>query len=194
MGGVSETPETPKVLFRTNFGDIVIALFPDRSPVTVNNFVQYINSGFYDGTLFHRVIDGFVIQGGGFASGLWEKTSNDPIKNESPNGLSNTEMTVSAAYSLQDPDSASSQFFINLADNSEYLDKEENDPDQRGCCVFGEIVEGQDVVLMIGKTPTEERCGMKDIPVHEVLVESASLVDEDAEEDEAPPAAAASAA
>lgn len=158
----------------TSLGPIVIALEPQRAPKTVANFLQYVDDGFYDGTLFHRVIDGFVVQGGGLASGLRPKRTRGPIPNEADNGLRNEIGTVTMART-SDPHSASAQFFINLADN-DFLDHVAPVPDAWGYCVFGRVIEGMEVVAAIGAVPTTTRNGMPDVPIDEVLIERAELL------------------
>lgn len=155
LGSVSIAAQNPHVVLETNFGDIVIELYPDAAPVTVDNFLGYVNSGFYDGILFHRVIDDFMIQGGFFC--VINNTPDvhmpgDPIVNEGDNGLSNVRGTISTALG-DGPDTATSQFFINHKDNL-HLDHDFPDGNGYGHCVFGAVVEGLDVVDAIAKTPT----------------------------------------
>jgi len=149
----------PEVVLETNFGDIIIELFSDDAPITVDNFLAYVNSGFYDGLLFHRVIYGFMIQGGGFyiqqhpdGNYIAQADPCEPIVNESYNGLSNLRGTIAMART-DDPNSATSQFFINHVDNLE-LDPNDEDPNDFGYCVFGQVVDGMDVVDAIAQTPT----------------------------------------
>ena len=144
----------PKVVLETNFGDIVIELFPDDAPITVDNFLGYVNIGFYDGLLFHRVIEDFMIQGGGYYLEdfyIYPRIPDEPIINESYNGLSNVRGTIAMARS-EDPNSATSQFYINHVDNL-FLDRE-NASDGLGYCVFGKVIRGMDVVDAIAQTPT----------------------------------------
>lgn len=141
----------PQVIMETSKGRIVIELNPDKAPVTVANFLSYVNEGFYDGTIFHRVVLGFVIQGGGFTENIQRKPPKDPIVNEAKNGLSNTKYTISMART-GDPNSATSQFFISTADNSSSLDPGGVDP--HGYAVFGKVVEGMEVVTAIGEILT----------------------------------------
>lgn len=159
------------VEFRTSLGTFRIELFADRAPITVENFVSYVHDGFYDGTIFHRVLPDFVVQGGGFTAALEQKPTQAGIKNEADNGVKNTRGTLSMART-QDVNSATSQFFINLADNA-FLDHGGRD---FGYAVFGEVVEGMDVVDKIAAVPCASRAGHDDVPVEPVVVESAQEV------------------
>jgi peptidyl-prolyl cis-trans isomerase A (cyclophilin A) len=161
-----------KVKLATSAGDITIELEAEKAPKSVANFVQYVKSGFFDGTVFHRVIADFMIQGGGFTADLSRKPTLAPIALESRNGLSNRRGTVAMARTSV-PDSATSQFFINVADNSR-LDAA-NSPDGHGYAVFGRVVAGMDVVDRIRNTPTTTRAGMDDVPVTAVIIKKASL-------------------
>ncbi len=158
----------------TNFGDIVIDLDAEKAPGTVANFLEYVNSGFYNGTIFHRVIDGFMIQGGGMEPGMQQKQTNTPIKNEADNGLSNQTYTIAMART-PDPHSASSQFFINVADN-DFLNFRAPTAQGWGYCVFGKVVEGMDVVDKIAKVKTGNKAGHQDVPVDDVVIELAEVV------------------
>lgn len=172
--GNGESGDFPAVRMRTNFGPIVVRLRPDRAPKTVENFLGYVAEGFYDNTVFHRVIAGFVAQGGGYERGMHPKATRPPIGNETgPDGLRNAGLTVSMART-SDPHSATSQFFINFSDNAS-LDFTRADGEDWGYCVFGEVVDGADVVEAIGKVDTEERMGMSDVPVQDVVIESIRL-------------------
>ena len=153
---------------QTNKGNITIETYADKAPITVKNFEEYVASGFYNGTIFHRVIDGFMIQGGGFDKDMNQKETNSPIKNEAKNGLKNNLYTVSMART-NDPDSATSQFFINVKDN-DFL----NYPGQDGYgyCVFGKVIEGMDVVDTIAKLPTRNKKGHDDVPIKRVTIEN----------------------
>lgn len=162
------------VKLQTNFGTIVLELDVEKAPVTVANFLQYVKSGFYNGTIFHRVIDGFMIQGGGMEPGLTQKETLAQIKNEADNGLTNKAYTVAMART-PDPHSASSQFFINIADNN-FLNFSAPTAQGYGYCVFGHVVEGQDVVDAIKKAKTGRKGGHDDVPVDDVLIESAEEV------------------
>ncbi|MCS7183540.1 MAG: peptidylprolyl isomerase [Thermoanaerobaculum sp.] len=143
---------TPKVKLETSLGTIVVELYPDKAPQTVANFLQYVRSGFYNGTVFHRVVPDFVVQGGGFDTQLRKKPTNPPIPNEAGNGLSNRRGTVAMARTAE-VDSATSQFFINLKDNT-FLDHRDRTPRGFGYCVFGRVVEGMEVVDAIAALPT----------------------------------------
>lgn len=158
----------------TNYGAIVLELFADKAPVTVENFESYVRSGHYDGTIFHRVINGFMIQGGGFTADMEQKDTNEPIKNEANNGVSNKTYTVAMARTM-DPHSASAQFFINVSDN-DFLDFKSESTQGWGYAVFGQVVEGQDVVDRI-KTVKTGRSGMhQDVPVEAVVLEKAEII------------------
>lgn len=161
------------VTFHTNHGDIVIKTFADKAPVTVENFLNYCRAGFYDNTIFHRVINGFMIQGGGFEPGMNQKATNAAIKNEANNGLKNTIGTLAMART-NDPHSASAQFFINVADN-DFLNFRGENVQGWGYCVFAEVVEGMDVVNKIKGVKTG-RSGMhQDVPVEDVVINSVTV-------------------
>ena len=162
------------VKLQTNFGTITLELDAEKAPQTVANFLQYVNDGFYNGTIFHRVIDGFMIQGGGLQSGMIPKLTRDPIQNEANNGLKNAAYTIAMARTSS-PHSASSQFFINVADNG-FLNHTAPTQQGWGYCVFGKVVEGQDVVDKIKKVRTGNNAGHQDVPVEEVVIESAEVV------------------
>ena len=189
--GCSETAKTPKaekktaiptsniVKLETSMGDIVIELNRQAAPVTVQNFLGYVEAGFYDGTIFHRVIPGFMIQGGGFTEQLDRKKTRDPIINEAKNGLSNIRGTIAMART-NDPDSATSQFFINHVDNEvlNYIDD-----NQAGYAVFGKVIEGMDVVDTIASIKTTTRNNkkgdsMENVPVEPIIIKSAKVVPE----------------
>ncbi|GAA4034547.1 peptidylprolyl isomerase [Actimicrobium antarcticum] len=160
------------VIITTNFGDIKLELDAEKAPKTVENFLSYVNAGHYSGTIFHRVIDGFMIQGGGFEPGMKQKSTNAPIENEAKNGLKNVEYSVAMART-SDPHSASAQFFINIKNNS-FLDYPGQDG--WGYCVFGKVVEGADVVNKIKAVKTS-RAGMSaDVPVEDVMIEKVTVV------------------
>ncbi|MES2535177.1 MAG: peptidylprolyl isomerase [Pseudomonadota bacterium] len=160
------------VILTTNYGKIKLELDAEKAPKSVQNFLDYVNSGHYNGTIFHRVIDGFMIQGGGFEPGMKQKPTKAPIENEAKNGLKNGPYTVAMART-SDPHSASAQFFINVKDNS-FLDYPGQDG--WGYAVFGKVVEGQDVVDKI-KTVKTSRTGMSaDVPVDDVTIEKAEVV------------------
>lgn len=161
------------VILHTNHGDIKIELHAEKAPKTVENFLNYVRSGHYDGTIFHRVINDFMIQGGGFEPGMNQKSTNDPVENEADNGLQNTRYTLAMART-PDPHSATAQFFINVNDNH-FLDFPGQDG--WGYAVFGEVVEGQDIVDAI-KTVETGRSGMHaDVPKEDVIIEKAEEVE-----------------
>jgi len=157
------------VVMDTSLGSVTIELDADKAPVTVANFIAYVDDKFYDGTIFHRVIPDFMIQGGGFATGMKEKKTKAAIKNESANGLSNKRGTVAMART-SNPDSATAQFFINVKDN-DFLDKAKAG-DKVGYCVFGKVTAGLDVVDKIKAVKTASRGGFQDVPVQEVTINS----------------------
>ena len=161
----------PRVRFTTSMGTFVVELDRVNAPITVENFLEYAQDGFYDGTIFHRVIADFMIQGGGYLPGLVEKETRDPITNESDNGLSNERGTIAMAR-MSDADSATSQFYINVVDNT-HLDGQEG---QAGYTVFGEVVEGIDVVDAIAEVETESRDSFNDVPVQDVVIISAERI------------------
>jgi cyclophilin family peptidyl-prolyl cis-trans isomerase len=157
----------PVVVMETNLGTVKIELDEKNAPITVKNFLSYVDDKHYDGLIFHRVIDGFMIQGGGFMPGMKEKKTKDPIKNESTNGLSNLKYTIAMARTSE-PDSATSQFYINAADNK-FLDAAQNKP---GYAVFGKVISGSDVVDKIGKVKTVKKQGFSDVPDDDVVIKS----------------------
>ena len=163
-----------KVKITTSMGPITIELDRAKAPVSVENFVKYVESGHYNGTIFHRVIDGFMIQGGGFDKDMRQKATNAPIKNEADNGLKNDKYTVAMART-QVPDSATAQFFINVKDNA-FLNHTAKDVQGWGYAVFGKVVEGQDTVDKIRKVPTGNARGMGDVPLQPVVIEKAECV------------------
>ncbi len=163
------------ILMHTNYGDIAIKLDTENTPKTAENFINYAKSGFYDGTIFHRVIKGFMIQGGGFEQGMIHKPTQEPIQNEAPKSLKNKIGTVAMART-SDPHSASSQFFINVSDNH-FLDFKSTQEDGWGYCVFGEIVNGIDVVNKISLVQTTSRAGHADVPVEDVIIQSIEMLD-----------------
>jgi cyclophilin family peptidyl-prolyl cis-trans isomerase len=162
--------QAPRVTITTSLGAIVLELDPAKAPKTVENFLAYVDAGFYDGTIFHRVIPGFMIQGGGHTGDMMRKTTREPIQNESKNGLSNLRGTIAMART-SDPHSATSQFFINSVDNSGGLDAGKT-PDGWGYTVFGKVVEGLDVVDAISKVATTTKSGNRDVPVEAVVIQS----------------------
>lgn len=158
----------------TNFGDIVLELDNEKAPVTAANFEQYVKDGHYDGTIFHRVINGFMIQGGGFTADMDQKPTRDNIKNEANNGLKNQNYTIAMARTPA-PHSASSQFFINVADN-DFLNFQSETSNGWGYAVFGKVVEGKDVVDRIKGTKTGRKGGHQDVPVEAVVIEKAEII------------------
>jgi peptidyl-prolyl cis-trans isomerase B (cyclophilin B) len=161
------------ITLHTTLGDVTLELFHDKAPETAKNFEQYCREGHYNGTLFHRVIDGFMIQGGGYASGFDEKPTRAPIKNEANNGLSNEVGTVAMARTME-PHSASAQFFINIANNT-FLDFKSESTQGWGYCVFGKVTDGMDVVNKIKGVKTG-RYGMhQDVPKEEVLITNVTI-------------------
>jgi peptidyl-prolyl cis-trans isomerase B (cyclophilin B) len=156
----------------TNFGEITLELNAEKAPITVANFLQYVDSGFYNGTIFHRVINGFMIQGGGFDGKMQQKASADEIKNEADNGLANDIYTIAMARTSA-PHSASNQFFINVG-NNDFLNYTAPNSSGWGYCVFGKVTAGMDVVDKIKKVATTTRNGHQDVPVENVIIESAS--------------------
>ncbi|HBC3536866.1 peptidylprolyl isomerase [Vibrio parahaemolyticus] len=163
------------ITLHTNFGDIKIQLNEEKAPETSANFLQYCRDGFYDNTLFHRVIDGFMIQGGGMESGLREKSTRAPIKNEANNGLSNKVGTIAMARTME-PHSASSQFFINVNNNT-FLDFRSESLDGWGYCVFGEVVEGMDVVNKIKGVSTGSYGMHQDLPLEDVVITGTTIAE-----------------
>ena len=162
------------VKLHTSMGTITLELDEARAPATVRNFLDYVESGFYANTVFHRVIDGFMIQGGGFEPGMKQKSTRAPIKNEADNGLGNAAYTIAMART-PDPQSASSQFFINVADN-DFLNFSSPSPQGWGYCVFGRVVEGKEVVDQIRKVATGSRGMHDDVPLEDVIVKSVEVV------------------
>ena len=157
-----QAADTIEVVMKTTKGDMTIELYPDKAPKSVENFLSYVDDDFYAGTVFHRVIKGFMIQGGGLTPELNEKPTKPPIENEADNGLKNKKYTIAMARTM-DPHSATSQFFINHADNA-FLDHTSKTADGWGYCVFGKVIEGQDVVEAIANTKTMTKKGMRDVP------------------------------
>ncbi len=161
----------PQVLIETTKGKMLIELYADKAPVTVKNFLGYVDSGFYEGTIFHRVIPGFMIQGGGFTNGLVEKLALSPIKNEAGNGLSNLRGTIAMARTSA-VDSATAQFFINVVDNL-FLDHKDNTPLGYGYCVFGKVIDGMDTVDVIANMPAQTVGYFENVPVEDIVITSA---------------------
>ena len=167
-------PANPRVALDTNHGTIVVELFPDKAPATVNNFLSYLNKGFYDGTVFHRVIKGFMIQGGGFTPDMQSKPTQAPIENEADNGLKNKRGTIAMARTSQ-PDSATSQFFINTV-NNHFLDYRDKTPSGWGYCVFGKVVDGMKTVDAIEALPTGNKGMHRDVPTEPAIITKAVLI------------------
>lgn len=165
-----------KISLDTSEGRMVLELDEEKAPNTTRNFVEYVQSGFYNDTIFHRVIEGFMIQGGGFEPGMKQKTANPPIENEASNGLKNRKGSIAMARTA-DPHSASAQFFINGADNA-FLDHRAPTPDGWGYAVFGRLVEGLEVLDQIIRAPTTSRAGHQDVPSVDIVLERAAVVDD----------------
>lgn len=164
-----------QVLLKTTFGDVTLTLNAEKAPKTVENFIKYVEDGYFNGLVFHRVIPGFMVQGGGMEEDMQERTSKHPaIENEADNGLVNATGTVAMARTM-DPHSASSQFFINVKDNS-FLNHTGKNTEGWGYCVFGEVTEGMDVVKRIEGVQTGMRMGHQDVPTDSVKIDSAELV------------------
>ena len=159
------------ITLHTNYGDIKLELDFEKAPKTAANFEEYVKAGFYDGTVFHRVIDNFMIQGGGFASGMKQKETRAPIENEADNGLKNTIGSIAMARTM-DPHSASAQFFINVSDNH-FLNHSGKNAQGWGYAVFGRVVEGMDVVNRIKGVDTTSKAGHQDVPVEDVIITKA---------------------
>ncbi len=166
--------KNPVVLIKTSMGDIKLELFEKEAPISVKNFLAYVNSGFYAGTIFHRVIPNFMIQGGGFTTDFKEKPTNTPIKNEAGNGLKNERGTLAMARTFI-VDSASAQFFINLK-NNDFLNHSDNSMQGFGYAVFGKVIEGMDVVDKIAAVPTGMHGDLSDVPKKEVLINSMKVL------------------
>ncbi|WP_119977060.1 peptidylprolyl isomerase [Shewanella algidipiscicola] len=163
------------IIMQTNHGEIKIELDAEKAPVTAANFTQYVKDGFYDGTVFHRVIDGFMVQGGGFTEDMTQKRVNESIENEANNGLSNTVGTIAMART-SDPHSATAQFFININDNT-FLDFKAESAQGWGYCVFGKVVEGMDVVNKIKAVATGNRGMHQDVPLEAVVIEKVTIAE-----------------
>ncbi|WP_335925166.1 peptidylprolyl isomerase [Shewanella algae] len=163
------------ITLHTNHGDIKLALDSEKAPLTAANFIKYAQEGFYDGTIFHRVIDGFMVQGGGFTEQMSQKPTNTPVRNEANNGLSNKTGTIAMART-SDPHSATAQFFINVNDNT-FLDFKNESIQGWGYCVFGEVVEGMDVVNAIKGVSTGNHGMHQDVPLEAVIIEKVTIAD-----------------
>ena len=162
------------IKLHTNHGIIALELDSEKAPLTAQNFIDYVNSGHYDNTVFHRVIDGFMIQGGGFEPGMKQKQTRATIQNEAANGLKNEKYTVAMART-SDAHSASAQFFINVADNN-FLNYTSSTSQGFGYCVFGKVTEGKDVIDQIKKVKTGDRSGHQNVPLEDVVVQKAEVV------------------
>ncbi|MEM6453530.1 MAG: peptidylprolyl isomerase [Acidobacteriota bacterium] len=165
--------ERPRVVLQTTMGDITLELFPDKAPKSVANFLTYVRDGFYDGTVFHRVIPNFMAQGGGFTADMNRKPTRSPIQNEADNGVKNTRGTVAMART-GDPHSATAQFFVNAVDN-DFLNHTRKDPRGWGYTVFGQVTEGMDVVDAISATRTTSRGKFRDVPVEAIVITKARI-------------------
>jgi cyclophilin family peptidyl-prolyl cis-trans isomerase len=169
---MSDTPS--KVKLTTSLGEIVIQLNPEKAPISSANFLTYVNEGFYNGTIFHRIIPGFMAQGGGFDTDFNQKAVHDPIKNEADNGLPNKRGTIAMARTNV-PDSATAQFFINYKDNS-FLNYSSPTTSGWGYAVFGEVIEGMDIVDEMAKQPTGNRGGHQDVPKTNIVIEKSEVI------------------
>lgn len=161
------------IIFQTNHGPITIELDTENTPKTAENFKRYVQEGFYDGTIFHRVIDGFMIQGGGFEPGMQQKETHDPIENEANKAGPNARGTIAMART-NDPHSATAQFFINVKDN-QFLNFSSDSVDGWGYCAFGHVVDGMDIVDKIKAVETTSRMGHQDVPVDDVVIEKVTI-------------------
>lgn len=173
-GEKAMTSKHPVVLLETSAGNIKVELYEDKAPETVKNFLQYVKDGHYDNTIFHRVINGFMIQGGGFTADMAQKPTKAPIVNEAENGLKNTKGTLAMARTA-DVNSATAQFFINVADNS-FLDFKAKNPRDYGYCVFGKVTEGMDIVDKMKAVKTGSKGGHSDVPVEPIVIKKATEV------------------
>lgn len=173
-GAVRAAENAQRVKLSTTSGDIILELYPEKAPATVANFLQYVKDGFYDGTVFHRVIRDFMIQGGGMTADLARKPTREPVKNEADNGLRNQRGTVAMART-PDPHSATAQFFINTKDNG-FLDFKSQTTKGWGYCVFGKVVDGMAVVDRIESVETTTRGMLRDVPAAPVVIEKAALL------------------
>ncbi len=191
IGAWGAAQAAPQVLLETSEGNIRLELDPAAAPQTTENFLAYVDAGFYDGTLFHRVIPNFMIQGGGFTPEMQRKETRDPIQNEADNGLKNQRGTIAMART-GNPHSATAQFFVNLVDNG-FLDHTGKSGRGWGYCVFGQVVEGMEVVDRIAEVPTGVVNRMKDVPKTPVIIERASRIETGEPETAAAPAAATNA-
>jgi peptidyl-prolyl cis-trans isomerase B (cyclophilin B) len=173
--GVTSMSTAPRVKMSTNQGDFIISLNAEKAPKTVANFLAYVKDGFFDGTIFHRVIDGFMIQGGGFEPGLKQKPTKAPVENEANNGLKNNKYTLAMART-SDPHSATAQFFINVA-NNDFLNHTAPTAQGWGYAVFGEVVEGQDVIDKMKGVPTANSGFHQNVPTNDVVITKAVVLE-----------------
>jgi len=171
--------KTMKISMKTSLGTVIMELYPEKAPITVKNFVQYVESGHFNGTIFHRVIPGFMVQGGGFEPGMKQKDMGKPIKNEADNGLINEAGTIAMART-PDPDSATAQFFVNLKDNT-FLNFSAPTAQGWGYCVFGKVTEGMDVIQSIEKVSTGSAGMHQDVPVEDVIIEEMKVITDETE-------------
>lgn len=170
---MAKSEKNPVVTMSTNMGDIRIELNADKAPISTQNFLDYVSDGHFDGLIFHRVIPGFMIQGGGFDAGMSQKKAKSPIKNEAANGLKNIIGSIAMARTNV-VDSATAQFFINVKDN-DFLNHKNTSPDGYGYAVFGQVIEGMEVVHSIEKVKTGNRGGHQDVPAQAVVINSAKI-------------------
>lgn len=170
-GEKMEKPRNPIVVLETSLGKIELEIYADQAPISAKNFLSYVDQGFYDGTIFHRVINGFMIQGGGFTAEMSQKPTGSPIKNEAANGLKNETGTIAMARTMS-PDSATAQFFINVADNT-FLNHRSSNPQEYGYAVFGKVKSGMEIVNQIKAVPTTTRNGHENVPSTPVVIQSA---------------------
>jgi cyclophilin family peptidyl-prolyl cis-trans isomerase len=170
-----DNQDNPVVVMDTSFGSITIELLPADAPVSVENFLAYVNDGFFEGTIFHRVMPGFMVQGGGFIPDLTQKPTRPPIRSEARNGLTNARGTLSMARTATGIDSATSQFFISTSDNAGMLDHSGIGPEEYGYAVFGRVTEGMDVVDKIVAVSTQSQGNFDDVPLDPILVNSVTL-------------------
>lgn len=173
-GTTTANQTNPMIKLTTSKGEITIEMYPDEAPATVQNFLSYVESGFFEGLIFHRVIEGFMIQGGGFTPDMQQKESGDPIQNEADNGLKNETGTLAMART-GDPHSATAQFFINL-ENNDFLNHTGKNPQGWGYAVFGKVTEGLDVVNQIGSVTTDRAGSYSDVPVEPVIIENVQVI------------------
>lgn len=175
LGSASSYAENPRVLMKTNLGDITLELYPEKAPKTVENFLRYIDDGFYKNTIFHRVIANFMVQGGGFDTAFKQKPTRAPVDNEANNGLKNETGTIAMART-SDPHSATAQFFINVANNA-FLNFTAPNPSGYGYTVFGKVTDGMDIVHQIGKTPTGSGGPFPgDVPKSMIIIQDVSVL------------------